>query len=339
MEDAMQTRAISLIIIVLFFLFTHAFTVTLAATHATTIRIDKPIHFVAPNGDNVVVPAGVYTIEVTEEWLRLTPGKARDALLLQAQRSTHEEMVEEPVALSIPSDQDLHHIMVLLPDGESLVAIGNYSGIQSRAPVQPTVNPTTINEALLAKQLTLSTTKPSSQPALTPPAWTQVQVAGSPPPPTLVAPTAGQIFSEPTGISFSWRPGPSGVSYDVLVWKAGSNQAQERTNRQQAVLLGQVSSKTLHNNSLANRTLSDEFLGKQVRWNVKVCFGTLCSESAPSTFTIQFVAPRLINLTGGRVNPRLYPSLKADGYSSRTPSGSYSVSPNQGITAGPPLPL
>lgn len=90
MEDAMQTRAISLIIIVLFFLFTHAFTVTLAATHATTIRIDKPIHFVAPNGDNVVVPAGGYTIEVTEEWLRLTPGKARDALLLQAQRPVRE---------------------------------------------------------------------------------------------------------------------------------------------------------------------------------------------------------------------------------------------------------
>jgi hypothetical protein len=197
----------------------------------------------------------VYGIDVTEEWLRLNRGEARDTLLLQAQHSRHEESVAEPIALSIPSDQDLHHIVVLLPSGESLVAIGNYSGIQSRAPVQLTVNPTTINKALLAKQQTLSTTKPSSQPASTPPARAQVQVAGAPPPPTLVTPTRGQIFSEPTGISFAWQPGPSGVSYEVLVWKAGSNQAQDRTNRQHAVVLGQISSKTLHNNSLSNRTL------------------------------------------------------------------------------------
>jgi hypothetical protein len=331
MEEAMHTRSIFIMTLFLILLGESSIAAT-SDSPATTIALDKFVHFVAPNGDDVEVSPGVYGIDVTEEWLRLNRGEARDTLLLQAQHSRHEESVAEPIALSIPSDQDLHHIVVLLPSGESLVAIGNYSGIQSRAPVQLTVNPTTINKALLAKQQTLSTTKPSSQPASTPPAGAQVQVAGAPPPPTLVTPTAGQIFSEPTGISFAWQPGPSGVSYEVLVWKAGSNQAQDRTNRQHAVVLGQISSKTLHNNSLSNRTLSDDFLGKQVRWTVKACASVTsqfssalggtsqnrCSEAEPSTFTIQFVAPRLINPTGGRVNPRLYPSLKTEGYSSRT---------------------
>jgi hypothetical protein len=114
---------------------------TLAATQNTTIELGKPVHFVAPNGDDVVVPSGLYTIDVSEEWLRLTPGEARDALLLQARRSSHKERVAEPVALSIPSDSDQHHIVVLLPDGETIMATGTYSGIRSRAPPEESASP------------------------------------------------------------------------------------------------------------------------------------------------------------------------------------------------------
>lgn len=97
---------------------------SLASSLAATIELDRAVHFVALNGDDVVVPSGAYSIDVAEEWQRLTSGEARDAPLLQTRRSSHDKHVEEPVALSIPSDQDLHHIVVLLPDGKSFMVHG-----------------------------------------------------------------------------------------------------------------------------------------------------------------------------------------------------------------------
>lgn len=79
---------------------------SLASSLAATIVLDKAVHFVALNGDDVVVPSGAYSIETKEGWLRLNSGEAREALLLQAKESTHDEKVVEPIALSIPSDQE-----------------------------------------------------------------------------------------------------------------------------------------------------------------------------------------------------------------------------------------
>jgi len=103
----------------------------------TTITLDQTVHFIGTDGSDVVANPGDYSVEAAQEWLRLIPGtERRDALLIEAQKGTHEVKIEVPIVLSIPGTEpdetDLHIVQLLNPDGTSLMATGTYSGIQSR---------------------------------------------------------------------------------------------------------------------------------------------------------------------------------------------------------------
>lgn len=98
-----------------------------------TIELDAPVHFLAPDGSDVVIEPGRYQVEAAESWLRLIPGERRDALLLIAQSSLHNESLNAPQALLSPVDDDTQAILLLLPEGRSLEAIGSVSGVRSRA--------------------------------------------------------------------------------------------------------------------------------------------------------------------------------------------------------------
>ncbi len=108
----------------------------LPALADTAITLDQPVHFLNAEGSDVVLDIGTYTVDAADEWLRVTPseGQAVDALLLEAQTATHEESLTEPLAVSTKGESpDVHHLALLLPDGNRLEAIGSYSGIRSRA--------------------------------------------------------------------------------------------------------------------------------------------------------------------------------------------------------------
>lgn len=103
----------------------------------TIISLDQPVHFLGTDGSDVVAAPGDYSVETAEEWLRLIPGtQRREALLLEANKGTHDVQVEIPMALSTPGTEpealDLHIVQWLNPDGTSMVATGTYSGIRSR---------------------------------------------------------------------------------------------------------------------------------------------------------------------------------------------------------------
>jgi hypothetical protein len=103
----------------------------------TTITLDQAVHFLGTDGSDVVADPGEYSVEAAQEWLRLIPGtERRDALLIEAQKGTHEVKVEIPIVLSTPGSEpdelDIHVVQLLNPDGTSMVATGTYSGIQPR---------------------------------------------------------------------------------------------------------------------------------------------------------------------------------------------------------------
>ena len=102
----------------------------------TTIELDKPVHFLAPDGSDVRMDAGTYTIEPAEEWIRLMTGERHDAILIEAKKGSHELEIEHTTAISIPGksegQEDHHYVMLLLPGGQSLDATGTYSGIRGR---------------------------------------------------------------------------------------------------------------------------------------------------------------------------------------------------------------
>lgn len=103
----------------------------------TTITLDQTVHFIGTDGSDVVATPGDYSVEATQEWLRLIPGtERRNALLIEAQPGTHDVKVEIPIVISTPGSEpeeiDVHVVQWLNPDGSSMVATGTYSGIQSR---------------------------------------------------------------------------------------------------------------------------------------------------------------------------------------------------------------
>jgi len=103
----------------------------------TQITLNQSVYFIGTDGSVVVATPGNYFVENTQEWLRFIPGTNRqDALLVVAQKETHEVKVEIPIVLSTsgsePNERDLHIVQYLNPDGTGLVATGTYSGIQPR---------------------------------------------------------------------------------------------------------------------------------------------------------------------------------------------------------------
>ncbi|HEX7765269.1 MAG TPA: hypothetical protein VF443_01045 [Nitrospira sp.] len=89
----------------------------------TSITIDKPVQFSAADGSDVVAAAGTYHPEqVTDRNLRLISLQGKELFVVEAQATTHDESITSPLALSIPQQEDEHHVVLLRPDGNALDA-------------------------------------------------------------------------------------------------------------------------------------------------------------------------------------------------------------------------
>ena len=102
---------------------------------APLILLDKPVYFTAPDGTAVPVNPGGYVVEAGEKSLHLTVPDGETPLAVAASPGRHEEAITSPTPLSFAEEgdqADVHHLVLLLPDGKSLDAVGTYSGISSR---------------------------------------------------------------------------------------------------------------------------------------------------------------------------------------------------------------
>ena len=105
---------------------------------ATTdsITLDKPVHFVAQDGHDIIAASGTYRIEALEDRaLRLIPSEAPSGttpLIVAAIALPHEQPIESRVALSVPNGEDEHHVVLLWPDGKGWDAGGTYSAVRPR---------------------------------------------------------------------------------------------------------------------------------------------------------------------------------------------------------------
>ena len=107
---------------------------TAASPDPSTITIQKPVHFSGSDGSDVVAPAGDYRVEqATDRTLRLVPQEGKTPLVIQAQATKYDEPMSDLLALSIPYQEDEHHVVLLKPDGTALDAAGTYSGVKTRA--------------------------------------------------------------------------------------------------------------------------------------------------------------------------------------------------------------
>lgn len=99
------------------------------------VHLEQSLHFGAPDGQRVVVAPGVYLIEpINQGEPRLAFWHEHGKITLQATRTKHEQRLETPEANLIREDnnEDIHHVVVFIPDGTALETTGSVSGIQTR---------------------------------------------------------------------------------------------------------------------------------------------------------------------------------------------------------------
>lgn len=105
-------------------------------TDPMDIYLEKSVHFLTPDGEGLEVQPGTYTAERAEQGIRLMTSEKTQGLLLEAHPDKDESDLDTSVALSLPGDAeeeaDLHYILLMAPTGESLQALGTYSGIHQR---------------------------------------------------------------------------------------------------------------------------------------------------------------------------------------------------------------
>jgi len=103
---------------------------------STTIYFNMAVHFLAPDGHDVLVQPGTYRVESADNGLQFIPAQG-DAQLIGVEVSTHEEELDDPLVVSLAGKvdeyKDIHLVMLLLPGGKSLEAAGSYSGVRERA--------------------------------------------------------------------------------------------------------------------------------------------------------------------------------------------------------------
>ncbi|BFU94113.1 MAG: hypothetical protein NTNFB02_08350 [Nitrospira sp.] len=118
------------------------------AASQQTVTFDRPIHFTAPDGSDLEVPAGPYQVEPAgESRLRLSPTSGGAPFLIQAQPTTHEASLELPLALAVATDEDRTDMVLLMPDKTALDAQGSHTGIRSRADLSQPVTAFQLNQA------------------------------------------------------------------------------------------------------------------------------------------------------------------------------------------------
>ena len=124
----------------------------LEAEQADTISFKEKVSFMTPSGEEITPSIGTYRVQsVDPSALRLVPFGKKDAFVLRAQSTKHEEDIGDPVALLAIDDQYLFHIVLLLPGRRGLEAVGSSSRGRHRG-VLELLTPAQIHDALMLKQ-------------------------------------------------------------------------------------------------------------------------------------------------------------------------------------------
>jgi hypothetical protein len=98
----------------------------------TMVTLSQPVHFLTPDGMDVIVNPGNYDVDAAGNILRLQSSSNKDPIHIQAGPAPFPDEVESPVAMAIPMPEEGIYLALAVPEGTGLEAMGSYSGIQAR---------------------------------------------------------------------------------------------------------------------------------------------------------------------------------------------------------------
>jgi hypothetical protein len=124
----------------------------LQAEALDTITLDRAIHFTTSQATDVVAQAGLYRLKVAEpSGMKFIGLKTKTTAVVDALHISHQTDITEPVALYLKDDQQFPHVVLLLPGGIGLEALGSYDAIRSRD-LRPPFTVSQIQRALEEKR-------------------------------------------------------------------------------------------------------------------------------------------------------------------------------------------
>ncbi len=105
-----------------------------------------------PQAIDIVVQAGTYRVEAgASSQMTLVAVKHSTALVVDALTITHKMDIGEPVALYVRDDEKFPHVVLLLPGGQGLEAVGSYDGTRARGLRLVPLTPIQVQKALQKK--------------------------------------------------------------------------------------------------------------------------------------------------------------------------------------------
>jgi hypothetical protein len=118
-----------------------------------TVSITNPIHFITPDVVDVVANPETYRIEPAEsDRLKLVSQKGTRALVVDALVISHTYDITTPIALYVQDDEKFPHVVLLLPGGKGLEAVGSYDAIRTRGTGHTVLSPARLHEVYLQKR-------------------------------------------------------------------------------------------------------------------------------------------------------------------------------------------
>lgn len=102
---------------------------------APTIGLERAVHFLSAEGTETVLGPGIYRVEAKgEKQITLTAIDGKVTSTVEAEAGSHEQNLTALSSVAVKSDEDVAHIVLLMPDGKTLDAIGTFSGVRTRGP-------------------------------------------------------------------------------------------------------------------------------------------------------------------------------------------------------------
>lgn len=119
--------------------------VTLRDGDGAQIVLARAVHFHTADGSDASLTSGTYLIRPSGNQAIIFASPDSDkALTVAAEQGTHDEVIELPTATTLVQDEDLYHVVLLLPRGKTLAALGSFSGVWPRgqlmAPPPPQIS-------------------------------------------------------------------------------------------------------------------------------------------------------------------------------------------------------
>jgi hypothetical protein len=124
----------------------------LQAEELDTVSLDRTIHFITPSvTDTVASPETYQVLSGGQGRLKLVSLKTKRVLNVDALNTNHTEDIATPIALYVRDDEKFPHVVLLLPGGKALEAVGSYDVIRSRSLRTFQLTPIQIHGALKKK--------------------------------------------------------------------------------------------------------------------------------------------------------------------------------------------